>query len=600
MKKSLLKLLTCACGFVLLASVSTVATAQSVLNFENDTVKVGWTFNKNATTIQTPTQLEARKHAVVSAAADVSAFKLNGTRTTAIADGSRPTFTRLQVKADVDPVVTWTITPTEGLSFTPTFIKMTIYCDNTDERQDAVIVKAGSTVLGTYTPLRNGKTLENDPLAGPNLVSFVVIELTPEQKTALTVAGAFNLTATMNIPSGKDGGFTDIQVIGVVNGSLNVPAITPEQTTALNDAVAAANAIKDEYMNSAAKAELNKQLTAAADVDGLDIDAVTTALNAAVTAAQASIDAYAPFVAAVTDAEAVLAAASEEADGYATFQSAVNTARTNLNNGTPTDPTSNIKTLAIAKNAFVVAGASPEAPKDATSFIQNPTFADTLGWTITNPKPENVTITLEAAGTLGFTSTYFKAVDNVVTNGRGLFKNFAVEQTIENIPNGDYYLSADVYFEENGNFGRDYLYLYAGEKSAQCKRATAEGPATTKVKVRVSNNTLTIKLASTADRNNIIAFSNFKLEYVNFESWAASTVDTVANTVVVTVNSAEAFADVFKMSYAEGADVTINLNSGTYDLGTNGSQTLPTHHGNVAFVGNGNVTIKGGFRSSNG
>jgi len=601
MKKSLLKLLTCAFSFMLFASFSTVATAQSVLNFENDTVKAGWTFSKNSTSIETPTLLTASKHAVTTVKADVSAFKLNNTRTTTIEDGSRVTFTRLQVKADVDPVVTWTVTPTEGLSYTPTYIKMTIYVDNTDEALNAVVVKANGVELGTFTPLRNGKTLSNDPNAGTaNLTSFVEFALTPEQKTALTVAGAFNLTATMNIPVGRDGGFTDIQVIGVVNGSLNVPAITPEQTTALNDAVAAGNAIKEEYMNSAAKAELNKQLTATGDVDGLDIDAVTTALNAAVAAAQASIDAYAPFVAAVTDAEAILAAASEDADGYATFQSAVNTARNALNNGTPTDPTSNIKTLAIAKNAFVVAGASPEAPKDATSFIQNPTFADTLGWTITNPKPENVTITLEAAGSLGFTTTYFKAVDNVVTNGRGLFKNFAVEQTIENIPNGDYYLSADVYFEENGNFGRDYLYLYAGEKSAQCKRATAEGPATTKVKVRVSGNTLTIKLASTADRNNIIAFSNFKLEYVNFESWAPSVVDTVANTVVVTVNSAEAFADIFKMSYPEGADVTINLASGTYDLGTNGSQVLPTHHGNVAYVGNGNVTIKGGFRSSNG
>jgi len=600
MKKSLLKLLTCACGFALFASVSTVATAESIV-FSNDTVKAGWTFNKNATTIETPTQLEAKKHAVVSAKADVSAFKLNGTRTTAIADGSRPTFTRLQVKDGSDPVVTWTITPTEGLSFTPTFIKMTIYCDNTDERQDAVVVKAGSTVLGTYTPLRNGKTLENDALAGTaNLASFVVIALSDDQKTALTTAGAFNLTATMNIPAGKDGGFTDIQVIGVVNGALEVPAITIEQTEALDQAKAAGNAIKDEYMNAAAKAELNKQLAAAGEVDGLDIDAVTAALNAAVTAAQASIDAYKPFVAAVTEAEATLAAASADADGYATFQSAVNTARNALDNGTPTDPTSNIKTLAIAKNAFVVAGASPEAPKDATSFIQNPTFADTLGWTITNPNPGNVTVSLEAAGTLGFTTSYFKAVDNVVTNGRGLFKNFAVEQTIENIPNGDYYLSADVYFEENANFGRDYLYLYAGEKSAQCKRASADGPATTKVKVRVSGNSLTIKLASTADRNNIIAFSNFKLEYVNFESWAATTVDSVANTVVVTVNSAEAFADVFVANYPDSADVTINLNAGTYDLGTNGSQRMPTHKGNLAFVGNGNVTIKGGFRSSNG
>ncbi|MBP5171252.1 MAG: hypothetical protein ILP04_04255, partial [Bacteroidales bacterium] len=78
MKKSLLKLLTCAFSFMLFASFSTVATAQSVLNFENDTVKAGWTFKVNSTTIETPTQLEAKKHAVVSAKADVSAFKLNG------------------------------------------------------------------------------------------------------------------------------------------------------------------------------------------------------------------------------------------------------------------------------------------------------------------------------------------------------------------------------------------------------------------------------------------------------------------------------------------------------------------------------------------
>ncbi|MBQ9201736.1 MAG: hypothetical protein IJ154_05140, partial [Bacteroidales bacterium] len=80
-------MLTCACGFALFASVSTVATAESIV-FSNDTVKAGWTFNVNSTTIETPTQLEAKKHAVVSAKADVSAFKLNNTRTTAIHDGS--------------------------------------------------------------------------------------------------------------------------------------------------------------------------------------------------------------------------------------------------------------------------------------------------------------------------------------------------------------------------------------------------------------------------------------------------------------------------------------------------------------------------------
>ena len=84
---------------------------------------------------------------------------------------------------------------------------------------------SSATTLGTYTARRANWTTEQEinqfkwAAAPATLVNEVVINLTEEQQHAFTSSEGFNVYAVTGLGDDKFGGFADIRIYGVVNGT---------------------------------------------------------------------------------------------------------------------------------------------------------------------------------------------------------------------------------------------------------------------------------------------------------------------------------------------------------------------------------------------
>ena len=123
----------------------------------------------------------------------------------------------------------WNIKPAKGITFTPTQIKMYVQRFGTNKENGVVVsAKAGDgnvTTLGTYTA-RRANWDDSQEMAQfkwtevpATLVNEIVIDLTPEQQAAFASTGSFDLYATTGLASDKQGGFADVRVSGIVNGT---------------------------------------------------------------------------------------------------------------------------------------------------------------------------------------------------------------------------------------------------------------------------------------------------------------------------------------------------------------------------------------------
>ncbi len=123
----------------------------------------------------------------------------------------------------------WNIKPAKGITFTPTQIKMYVQRFGTNKENGVVVsAKAGDgnvTTLGTYTARRanwddSQETAQFKWTEVPaTLVNEIVIDLTAEQQAAFASTGNFDLYAATGLASDKQGGFADVRVSGIVNGT---------------------------------------------------------------------------------------------------------------------------------------------------------------------------------------------------------------------------------------------------------------------------------------------------------------------------------------------------------------------------------------------
>ncbi len=122
----------------------------------------------------------------------------------------------------------WFVKPSQGLTFTPTQIRMYVQRFGTNKKDGVVVttqVEGGeTTTLGTYTARRanwddsqeEGQWKE----ALPNLVNEIVIDLTADQQKALASGNGLHLYATTGLAAEKSGGFADIRIYGKVDGTM--------------------------------------------------------------------------------------------------------------------------------------------------------------------------------------------------------------------------------------------------------------------------------------------------------------------------------------------------------------------------------------------
>ena len=191
--------------------------------YTNETASVVWAFNSAtdyATNfVKTP---EDGFSQVTVNTGDLTVVSKTST-TTLDAQNNKMTMTAFNPTGNTK-AVEWTVKPTKGLTFTPTSVSAYINRFGTD-KENGVEVTAklnnGTFIsLGTFTAQRDNKTAETDKYGkNENFTNHFDITLTEEQQAKLTSADGFTLSCTVGVGSGKQGGFADVHINGILNGT---------------------------------------------------------------------------------------------------------------------------------------------------------------------------------------------------------------------------------------------------------------------------------------------------------------------------------------------------------------------------------------------
>ncbi|MDE6683652.1 MAG: hypothetical protein K2J94_00555, partial [Duncaniella sp.] len=159
-------------------------------------------------------------------AVNLGGATLTGTGTGQAVDenGDKVTFIKVKPANGGSDVVEWTFRPAKGLVFTPVKVSAYIARFGTDaENGVSVSVKKadGDLIsLGSFTAPRNNKTQAEDKYgSSSNYTNRFDIELTPEQQAALASGDGFSLFASIGVGNSKEGGFSDVRVEGIINGT---------------------------------------------------------------------------------------------------------------------------------------------------------------------------------------------------------------------------------------------------------------------------------------------------------------------------------------------------------------------------------------------
>ena len=216
MKRNLLRF-----GLSLIALfVMVVANAQT---YQNEEASVSWPFNDDNYATQY-TKSPENGFSLVSVNTGDLKYSLKTSQTTKDKDGNK------MVMASFGPVgttkaVEWTVKPSKGLTFTPTSISTYVNRFGTDSENGVTVtakLSNGTSVdLGNFTALRENKTTADDRYSkNENLTNHIVIQLTAEQQAQLTSAEGFTLSCTVGVGSGKQQGFADVHINGLLNGTV--------------------------------------------------------------------------------------------------------------------------------------------------------------------------------------------------------------------------------------------------------------------------------------------------------------------------------------------------------------------------------------------
>ena len=148
-------------------------------------------------------------------------------------------FIKLQPTNGENDAADWFLKPTKGLTFTPTRISAYIAKFGTDAAPHNIIVtgktaEGKSIVLGTYTSARNNRDQADDKYGSEeDYAQNFTIDLSAEQQQELSTSEGFTLEMTVGTNSSKQGGFSQVCIEGVFNGSLaTAPSFSMEPTEA--------------------------------------------------------------------------------------------------------------------------------------------------------------------------------------------------------------------------------------------------------------------------------------------------------------------------------------------------------------------------------
>ena len=198
-----------------------VVQSQGDESYDNESAKVVWSFSNTEDINENVVDPEGIFTTVAANLGDK--VTIAGTGTSQTLPGV--TFVKLAPSAKTDKVE-WSVKPAKGLSFTPSKISANIVRFGTDVENGVVVTaKAGDrdeVTLGTFTALRESRDYTTDKFKdSKNLTNTIEIELTPEQQKLLasTDGETISVFATVGVGSGKQGGFANVTIEGIVDGT---------------------------------------------------------------------------------------------------------------------------------------------------------------------------------------------------------------------------------------------------------------------------------------------------------------------------------------------------------------------------------------------
>ena len=198
-----------------------VVQSQGGESFDNAVATVNWPLNDSGN-VAAYTATPASAFSTV--AVNTGDLEITGVGTRSADDAAQGvTFVKFKPSGSTQ-AVEWVVKPAAGLTFTPTQISLWIQRFGTDAQNGVTVAaKVGegeAVTLGNYTAPRANQDTTKDKYAGnSNYTNHVVIDLTEDQQAALTSGEALTLTATVGVGSSKEGGFSDVVINGLVNGT---------------------------------------------------------------------------------------------------------------------------------------------------------------------------------------------------------------------------------------------------------------------------------------------------------------------------------------------------------------------------------------------
>lgn len=394
-----------------------------------------------------------------------------------------------------------------------------------------------------------------------------------------SAAGAASVTVATRVADGKmkvefkhtGGNRNTIVAFGDLKVVLkSIPELAPALATA--ETFASQKMLADYSARYATAIAAAKAHSGVVDAEYMALCTELETLNAV---AQGSIDEFAAYAAAIAKAEAFVAAS------------------------TIADKAAIEDTIFVHKRQYEAGEKSPASEKwvaalelavgqfDATYFVVNPSFTDGLnGWTLdTVAKNANSPIVVEyVADQKGIKNAIY--LHNTL-NEKQAFKKVELTQTVTGLPNGDYYVNAKAWKNEGGDYTKGTITLYANTKSGKFGNATADACGTAKVKVRVTDGTLTLKISETDSRNGELMFGEITLNYVGFESWAKVSGSTA------TASCIEELVDAMKSTDYDSEDITIELTSGSEYILGNTAPEFNAPYKNLTFKSTAGAKVAG-------
>lgn len=394
-----------------------------------------------------------------------------------------------------------------------------------------------------------------------------------------SAAGAASVTVATRVADGKmkvefkhtGGNRNTIVAFGDLKVVLkSIPELDPALATA--ETFASQKMLADYSARYATAIAAAKAHSGVVDAEYMALCTELETLNAA---AQGSIDDFAAYAAAIAKAEAFVAA-STIAD-KAAIEATIAEHKANYEAGAQSPKAQGwVAALELAVGQF-----------DATYFVVNPSFTDGLnGWTLdTVAKNANSPIVVEyVADQKGIKNAIY--LHNTLMEKQA-FKKVELTQTVTGLPNGDYYVNAKAWKNEGGNYTKGTITLFANAKSGKFGNSTADACGTAKVKVRVTDGTLTLKISETDSRNGELMFGEITLNYVGFESWAKVSGSTA------TASCIEELVDAMKSTDYDSEDITIELTSGSEYILGNTAPEFNAPYKNLTFKSTAGAKVAG-------